>query len=156
MIACPLSDPAPTLHRMSFHPWRALRAVDVDVRWSPMPGRLGSWSLRERRITMDPRQSQAQKRCTITHELVRVERGHDGPQPPAVDLAVRKEAAKRLISIYALADAIVWTENRDELAYELWVDRATVDARLDHLHPAEAGYLRRRLAARDNTTEETP
>lgn len=48
---------------------------------------------------MTPRQLQPERRCTLTHELIHIECGHSGCQPPAVELEVRVEAARRLIPL---------------------------------------------------------
>lgn len=132
---------------MTWHPWRHLRAMtDVDVTWDAADGTLGTWCAGTRAMAFHPRQSQAQRRCTVTHEIVHAELSHEGPCSPATELLVLKTSARRLISIQALADAIVFhRDDRSALAQELWVDRQTLDARLDHLHPCEQGYLRRRL-----------
>lgn len=100
---------------------------------------------------MHPGQGQAQRRVTATHEQIHCEWGHDGCQPDVVELAVKKETARRCIGIYDLASAVLFWDQRDleALAEELWVDVETVTIRLTYLHPAERGYLERRLAARD-------
>lgn len=54
-------------------------------------------------------------------------------------------AARRLIGLRQLGEALAWSSDLDEVAEELWVDVATVEARLAHLHPSERHYLRRRL-----------
>lgn len=137
---------------MSFHPWRAIRAlIDVTVLFEAEPGRRGSWCARTRTIRIHPRALQVERRCTATHELVHVELGHAGCQDEATELAVRKEAARRLIRLPALADALMWTRDLAEQADELWVDVPTLQVRLQHLHPAERGYLRRRLAQREES-----
>jgi hypothetical protein len=60
-------------------------------------------------------------------------------------------ACRRLIGIRDLGEALAWAHDVDEAADELWVDVDTLRARLDHLHPAERAYLRRRLADPDET-----
>lgn len=135
-----------------WHPWRALRErSEITVRWERMDGRLGSWCADTRTIRMHPGQGQAQRRVTATHEQIHAERGHRGCQPDAVELSVKKTTARRLVSIYDLVDAVLFygEHNVSALAEELWVDVETVQIRLEHLHPAEAGYLSQRLAARD-------
>lgn len=64
---------------------------------------------------------------------------------------VRKEVARRLITVHALADAILFYGEVDlaALAEDLWCDEASVTLRKHHLHPAERGYLEQRLLARD-------
>lgn len=99
-------------------------------------------------MTLDPRQLQAERRCTAMHELIHAERGHHGCQPGPVEMSVHKEAARRLISIHALVDALVfYGEDWAAVAEECWVDEETLHTRREHLHPAERGYLLRRLAA---------
>lgn len=133
-------------------PWRTLRSrPDITVRWERMDGRLGSWCADTKTIRMHPGQGQAQRRVTATHEQIHYEWGHDGCQPDAVELAVRKATARRLIHIRTLGDAVVFygTTDLPGLADELWVDVETAQLRLEHLHPAERGYLERRIALRD-------
>lgn len=135
-----------------WHPWRALRErSEITVRWERMDGRLGAWCADTNTIRMHPGQGQAQGRVTATHEQIHAERGHRGCQPDAVEVSVRKATARRCITLYSLADAVLFygTDDLAALADELWVDVETVHTRLTHLHPAERGYLERRLAARD-------
>lgn len=131
------------------HPWRRLRALaDWLLRWECLPDELGRVDWAHRTITMDPRQGQAERRSTIAHELEHIRLG---PPPDVPVLIARDEervnraAARRLIPIRALGDALAWSQCPHEVAAELWVDRATVEARLRGLHPSERAYLRRRL-----------
>lgn len=132
------------------HPWRRLRQrADWLLRWSRLPGNYaGLTDHRSRTIWLDSRLLQAERRCTIAHELEHVERG---PVPTDPVLAAREEAAidkivaRRLIGLHALGDALAWSLNLDEAADELWVDVPTLRTRLEHLHPSERAYLRRRL-----------
>lgn len=137
-----------------WNPWRTIRArPDITVRWRRLDGRLGEWCERTRTMTLDPRQLQSERRVTATHEAIHAERGHDGCQTDSVELSVRKETARRCITIYALVDAILFYGETDlpALANELWCDLDTVQTRKDHLHPAERGYIRQRLEARDGS-----
>ena len=136
---------------MTWHPWRHLRAMsDVHVTWDAADGTLGTWCAGTRSMAFHPDQSQAQRRCTVAHEIVHAELAHVGPCTEATELRVLKISARRLIGLRALADAVVFhLDDRTALAQELWVDRQTLDARLDHLHPWEQGYLQRRLACSD-------
>jgi hypothetical protein len=90
-----------------------------------------------------------QLRSTLVHEVLHATRG------PALDtlgdreeMRVRKETARLLLpSIHAVADALAWSQVRArEAAADLGVDVDVLWDRLDHLHPAEHHYLRRRLA----------
>lgn len=138
-------------HAAPAHPWRELRHLThVTLRWAHLPA--GVWGLTHHptaTVTLAHGLDQAERRCTVAHELEHVRRG---PVPSwlqqreeaAVDRAV---ARKLLPSILAVGEALAWAQLRiGEAAEELWVDEATLRARLDSLHPAERAYLRRRLA----------
>lgn len=140
---------ARTLARM-WHPWRALRdRLDLTLIWTDrLPnGVLGATD--GTRIWMTPRQLQAERRCTLTHELVHIEHGHRGCQPPAIEAQVRIEAARRLIPLGDLGLAAVWARSPEELADELWVDLDTLLTRLDTCTDREREALNSALALRD-------
>lgn len=134
----------------TYHPWRELKALThVVVHWVSLAQ--GSWGMTDghERIWLDSRLGQAERRCTLAHELEHIRRGHDGCQPPQVERSVHSAAARRLIpDVHHLADALVWScGDLAAAAEELWVDRQTLMARLDpaHLHPAERAILHERL-----------
>ena len=95
------------------------------------------------RIWLDPRMSQAERRSVLTHELVHVMHGHRGCQPPAVERAVRAEAARLLVSTEDLLAALPWAMSLEELADELWVTPLVAADRLQTLTPEEAAALAR-------------
>lgn len=104
---------------------------------------------------MDPQLLQAERRSALTHELVHIDRGRfpawaTGREERHVDAA----AARYLIDIRDLGEALAWSSDPHEVADELWVDVPTLEARLGHLHPSERHYLRRRLAHPDHPAEE--
>lgn len=136
-----------------YHPWRALRHLGEEwtLVWAPLAGivdKLGHTTWHDKTITMDPDQDQAQRRSTLTHELVHVERG---PWPEGFEeweeRIVDATAARRLISLDALADGMVWAYDVQELAAVLWVDEPTVFARVANLTEAEGQEIQRRLDA---------
>lgn len=90
---------------------------------------------------MDPAQLQAERRCTLTHELEHIRRGHTGGVSQREEQSVRAAAARRLIPIQALAVAILWSHDEHEVADELWVDVETVRDRLASLDAAETAYV---------------
>lgn len=117
---------------MPGHPWRALRALThVDLSWRPMQGLLGRTD--GNTITMHPRQSQAQRRCTLQHELIHLERGTEHGVDEAEERIVEQAAARILIPMPLLLDKLAWTRDMAELADECWVDEAMLRARLDAL-----------------------
>lgn len=134
-----------------YHPWRALRALEhVELVWQPLPDGILAATDGADRIWMDPRQRQAKRRSTLAHELAHIELGHVGGCTPAQDVEADQLAARRLIPLDRLADALQWARCLDEAADELWVDRDTLSTRLRHLHPSERHYITNRAAARDD------
>lgn len=136
------------------HPWRRLRDLGGWLLgWAHLPGDLrGLTYYGARVIVLDSRLLQAERRCTIAHELEHVERGPT-PTDPVIrareEAAIDRAVARRLIDIHDLGEALAWSFNTDEAAEELWVDRHTLETRIHHLHPAERAYLRRRLEHHD-------
>ncbi|WP_234802321.1 hypothetical protein [Mycolicibacterium fortuitum] len=88
--------------------------------------------------------TQAERRCTLTHELVHHERG---PVPADPAAAAREEqivdeiAARRLITLPQLADGLRWSRQPRELAEHLWVDQPTLQTRMATLDPLEVADL---------------
>lgn len=137
------------------HPWRAFRdLVDWTLEWAHLPhGVWGYTDYSTKTVTLKLGMSQAERRCTIEHERWHIVRG-----PAPVALEVREEAivdqnaARALLpDIRAIGEALAWSGSQvDEAADELWVDRPTLRVRLEHLHPSEKAYLRRRLEEHDD------
>lgn len=134
------------------HPWRALgRLVDWTLHFAHLPeGMLGLTDFRRRTITLVPDMTQAERRCTLEHELQHVERG---PAPPwrraHEERVVDDLASRRLITFEDLVEAMVWAYDEHEAADELWVDVAMVRARLAGLSSAESAELEKRLLDRE-------
>lgn len=126
-----------------FHPWGKLRSlVDVVVIWaSPAPG-IPAATDGEFRIWLDPRLSQRERRCALTHELVHMELGHRGCQPPAVERQVREAAARYLVSWDQLLAETPWAMNLAELADDLWVTELVLRDRIQALSTDEVATLR--------------
>lgn len=136
-----------------WHPWRAL-AAEVKVRKVSFDED-GAWDPDQPAyIWLDSRLSQAGRRSTLTHELIHLERGdaagctswHDRHQEQLVD----RVAARRLIGMAELVDALLWSQDERELADTLWVDVATVKARLAGLTPGEKDEIERRIVAAES------
>jgi hypothetical protein len=131
-----------------YHPWRSLRDhfADWNLRWAPMHDRVGLTTYATKTITLHPDLDQAQRRSTLAHELEHVRRGPCAEHLwPREEVIVEAIAARKLVGIRELGEALAWARDFDEAAQELWVDRSIIDARLAHLHPSERHYLRRRL-----------
>ncbi|GAB4712457.1 MULTISPECIES: hypothetical protein [Mycobacterium avium complex (MAC)] len=133
-----------------WHPWRTLRTQHPDVEVScrhRLPERIMGLQ-RGCRIWLNRTLTQAERRCTLTHELVHRERG---VVPLVGAAAVREEriveeiSARRLITLPALADGLRWTRHPRELADHLWVDEPTLQTRMDTLDPIEVAELEHQL-----------
>jgi hypothetical protein len=87
---------------------------------------------------------------TVTHEALHAQRG-DAPCASPVSEAQQEErtnrdAARLLIEIHDLGEiAAQYPDDAHRIADELGVDYDTLACRMKHLHPAERGYLKRRL-----------
>lgn len=124
-----------------FHPWRALRRLThVKLHWREMDGVLGQTD-GSTVIYMHPDQSQAQRRCTLAHELAHIELGHINGATPREEAAAREHAARRMISLDRLMDALRWAESMEEVADELWVDHQMLIDRIDTLTKDERQAL---------------
>lgn len=103
---------------------------------------LGRTDFDSRTVTLAKGMTQAQRRSTIAHETVHIERG---PVPAWLqsreEVQVDQVAARRLIAWPDLLDACRWARTVHELAEELWVDEDMVMCRLRHLHPSERTKL---------------
>lgn len=132
------------------HPWRAFRAfVGWTLHWRDLPeGLLGFTDHGRRHVVLTLGMTQAERRSTIAHETAHVERG---PVPPW--MRAREErmcdaiAARRLVKLEHLADAMVWSRDEHEIAEECWVDVDTIRARLASLSPDERTHIEERLDA---------
>lgn len=95
--------------------------------------------------------SAAQRRCTLTHELVHLERGifDCGPWLQREEGLVHAEVSRRLIPLADLAAAIRalgGADDRAALAQWLDVDSETLEIRLSRMSSSERTALRRALA----------
>lgn len=134
----------------AWHPWRVLRVHYPDVHVScryRLPDHLMGLQ-QGRRIWLCSTLTQAERRCTLTHELVHRERGPVPTDPVAAaaeERAVDQIAARRLITLPSLLDGLRWTRDPHQLAEHLWVDLPTLQARIADLDPVEVAKLENRL-----------
>jgi hypothetical protein len=123
---------------------------EVRVVVEPMAGSLLG-ELRYPVIALRAGTSAAQRRCTLTHEIVHLERGTGdcGPWAAREELLVHREAARRLIPLRRLRLALREAGgdgDRAALARLLDVDTETLEVRLAMLTPAEQEELAADLA----------
>ncbi|WP_231894093.1 MULTISPECIES: hypothetical protein [unclassified Gordonia (in: high G+C Gram-positive bacteria)] len=108
-----------------YHPWRDARDREhLNITFERLAdGRRGC--LRGDRVTINTGDDQAQRRSTLAHELVHDERRvfpTDRVLRAREELTVERIAARRLIQLEALVDALLWSRDARETAAELWVD----------------------------------
>ena len=143
-----------------YHPWRRFRGL---ARWTltqtTLPGDLAGLTIWPAGVVaLDCRLSQVERRCTICHELVHIERG---PVPDDDRLAAREEStverevARRLIELQPLGEALAWSRHISEAADALWVTEDLLRVRLAPLSCTETTSLAERLAFRDQCEEIT-
>lgn len=90
--------------------------------------------------------TQAERRSALTHELQHAERGLVGlPYREREERIVDELAARQLIPLPRLIEALRWTRNPRELAEELWTDIHTVTVRMATLDPLEVAELEHEL-----------
>lgn len=121
------------------HPWRILRGREhLTLRFVDLP--------LEQNATLDTAGvvqiandlDYAERRCALMHELVHDERGIPHEHDPAEELAVEREAARRLIQVDDLIDVARWALSMEEAAYELAVTEDTLVCRLGSItHPVD-------------------
>ncbi|MBX9919123.1 MAG: hypothetical protein K2Y33_04720 [Mycolicibacterium frederiksbergense] len=105
---------------------------------------LTSFSLRK--VWICRRLRQVHRRCTLTHELIHLERGPVAPHLQAKEERIVDElAARRLIELHDLIEGLQWSRDPDELADALWVDVPTLNTRMTTLDPVEVAQLEHAL-----------
>jgi hypothetical protein len=137
-----------------YDPWLDLRQnwPHVKVVIEPMTGDLlGEVRDDGQLIALRADTSAAQRRCTLTHELVHLERGilDCGPWLQREEDLVHAEVSQRLIPLASLAAAIREVGGVDDpaaIAHWLDVDSETLAVRLERMRSAERRLLRRALA----------
>lgn len=135
---------------MRWNPWRALSTAHAEVEVScryRLPNHLMGLQ-QGHRIWLCRTLTQAERRCTLTHELVHRERGLiTDPNAAALEERIVDEiAARRLITLPQLVDGLRWTrDDADDLADTLWVDQPTLKTRMETLDPIEVAELEHAL-----------
>ena len=123
----------------TWHPWRRARDsypdLVIDCTRRLAGGAMGL--VGESTIWLHRGLTQAERRCTLTHELLHVE------MPDADENAVERETARRLITLNQLVDAFCWLRHAStpDLADHLWVDQQTAWVRMKHLDPIEVAEI---------------
>jgi hypothetical protein len=132
----------------TYDPWHALADFDrARVVYDDLPPRRrGEVDFTTQTITLHRRLDPTAQRCTLAHELVHLERGPVMMcHAPREERTVAAIAARRLVSIHDLAEAMRWSQDERALADELSVDVRTVRVRLRCLDDVEREFLRARV-----------
>lgn len=88
-------------------------------------------------IWLDDRLTAVEQRCALTHELVHLELGHVGHQPPAIEVKVRERTARWLVPLERLWEVRHWQGPLHLLAEDLGVTTAVLQDRLRWLTEEE-------------------
>lgn len=133
---------------MGIHPWRRFRQHSGYTLVRHDEGVPGFTDFETREVSLRVDLTWAERRSTILHECLHVERG---PVPNGLydkeETRVRKLAAVILLPcVIEIGDALVWGQGHVEpAAAELDVDLGTLTDRLRHCTTAERDYLLERL-----------
>lgn len=106
---------------------------------------LGYYDHRTDAIWINQRSSERQQKCTLAHERIHA-RDKDKPiADPWLDgkreRMVEREAARSLVNVEDLSEAIKWAQDSYTLCSLLDVDLPLLQARLDTLTANERDYL---------------
>lgn len=134
-----------------YHPWRDARDREhLNITFERLAdGRRGC--LRGDRVTINTGDDQAQRRSTLAHELVHDERRVfpvDRVLRAREELTVERIAARRLIQLEALVDALLWSRDARETAAELWVDVPMLVAFVQSMTNEEKVWVGKQLEER--------
>lgn len=124
---------------------------DIEIHWAEnLPTGVRGMTDGTRTIWLRAGMLGREVRATLIHEAWHVAMGHTGCVSGAEEDRVRWKAAQYLLpDPHPVIDALIAVEgNVAVAAVELYVDRATVVARLNrkYMHPAEAALFQNRLA----------
>lgn len=124
-----------------FNPWEIVEAdpgIRVEMReFEECSGKTNGVDL----IFLDPRLLEVERRCTLTHELVHISRGHYRCQPLSMEREVRRATSRLLVNVKDLRREMRWARHHVELASELVVTPRVLSDRLECLTPAEMQFL---------------
>ncbi|UOW93708.1 peptidase [Gordonia phage Wrigley] len=129
---------------MRYHPWRHARDLDLTIELVPglRPRATYSAGLVQIRQGL----TQRERRAALAHEIVHYERGDEGIacsrwHLQKLERQVHLVAARRLITIDDLADAVISEPDYHCMAHKLWVDDYTFRLRLAHVTDEERAQI---------------
>ncbi len=123
----------------------------IRIRRRDLGDLAGAWDPETNIIWLHGGLTQVEQRSTLAHELVHALRRDERPHNPLLGMRqerlVERIAARALIPIDRLADAMLWCRDDAELADELQVDGAFLATRWACLTAGEVAVVRTRLAS---------
>lgn len=143
-----MEDPTGLGGALTYSPWDDVgaRYPDWIVRSVDLRGLHELMCWEERVILLEVTRSIAERRSDLAHAIGHLDLEHRGDTYNMKhEEAASRYAAKMLIDLRVLGEAMAWSDSRAEVAELLRVDELTLAKRLEHLHAAERGYLQRRL-----------
>lgn len=137
----------------SYSPWRdaAERHPDIHIQRCSVPLADAAWIPEHRVILIEASLDRAARKAVLAHELAHIDLGHQHADSGdwkawKIEVAADKLAARRLLSLDALADAARVCRSAQEVAEYLEVTLPLVKLRMQTLHPAERHELDRLTA----------
>lgn len=127
------------------HPWRELRRLThVTLKFLDMPEEtLGFTDQDSQTIYIAKGLLQRQRRAVLAHELNHLR------APAASESNVEAVTSEQMIPLDKLVDALLWSQDENDIAEQLWCDVATVRDRLEGLTPAERAWIDAELDRRE-------
>jgi Zn-dependent peptidase ImmA (M78 family) len=142
----------------NYSPWDHVSSLpEVLVAFDRLEHADAYWEPDQQVILLDSRLSQAARRSRLAHELAHLDRGDEclNGSGDAERLARRQErraeelAARRMIPLDQLADALCWAWHSGEIAEALNVDEALVVSRILTSTDTEKQAIEKRVAEKE-------
>ncbi len=124
---------------LPYNPWDAAEELELHIRYGPLRDSWAWWVPAHRLIVMADRLTQVQERCALAHEVEHARNKDTECRNASLIspvLARRQEiradegAARKLIPVVDLEEALVWATSREEAAHELGVTEHMLRVRL--------------------------
>lgn len=130
-----------------YNPWRDARdrlphvdIVFVDNLPSGVRGRTHGNT-----IEIDANADRCERSSTLTHEIAHYDRDCLVPVDPVLhareETRVERIAARRLVALDQLVDAVRWSRHAPEIADDLWIDVTMLKALIASLTPTERAHV---------------
>lgn len=133
-----------------YNPWddAGERHGDWIIERVPLRGLHEVMCTKNKVILLEQDRDKWERRCDLAHAIAHIDLGHRDRFDRKAEQAAVRYSAKMLIDLEPLGVALAESRGRIDraTAWSLGVDLATLQARLQILHPGERGHLQRQLA----------